>query len=367
MIRLPEVLGFIALIAGFPSGARAGQYRDLTLDMVVMITCDWKGNPVVGAGIIAGYEPGYLYVATADHVLRPTEGSPCENVQVRRRPAGSAPLRAKILEKHDPKEKLDLGVLKVPVLDSPESLRELPFDVLEKFGAGDLTLVGQPAGRPWRSSPPYTIVSRSSTQLRFTSTQIEPGYSGGPALTEISGGASQNQSDLIIGMLTSEDPPEGVVLPADALVSKIRSWGYPVALMAREVNLFSQERIRIDPSDPPRVLRDLIVANRAVVSNNDTISLLLWIGGPISRQTVSQLEVLAHNLRSANAQLISISLYDQLQDQAFAAAERPDGRVGGSSGIRVYQAGAEMLRDAKKKDAHPYNRRATLLIGFDNT
>jgi hypothetical protein len=33
----------------------------------------------------------------------------------------------------------------------------------------------------------------------------------------------------------------------------------------------------------------------------------------------------------------------------------------------VYQAGAEMLRDAKKKDAHPYNRRATLLIGFDNT
>jgi alpha-tubulin suppressor-like RCC1 family protein len=206
-----------------------GQTDEFANRLVVMI----KAGSSQGAGIVCGADTRGIYIATADHVVRP--GTTPARISVNFFHQPDREVSAELLPQRD--ATLDIAVLRVPV--TPE-LQSLPFhhkaDLSSLRRGSEVYLLGNPGGRAWRMSMrPESIAQIRGDLLEFESNLITGGHSGGALLTV---------AKDIAGMLRSDNPPYGEAVSIDRVLDRLKSWGYPVTLrlplpritMGRETN-----------------------------------------------------------------------------------------------------------------------------------
>jgi formylglycine-generating enzyme required for sulfatase activity len=202
-----------------------------------------------GAAVIVGRGDGYVYLATAQHVVylesaeQPAVSSdpPPTEIEVRFRFLPERRFQAEALRRD---EELDLAVLRVA--ETPELAQALervnfqrvrPPEVLRSDDK--LRTIGNPQGEnPWYATPfELDLFDRlEDSQLRFHTRLLMTGHSGGGLFTE---------DWYLVGILQTDQPPTGKALRIDRALAEVDAWGHPVAL--------SMPRL---PPDPPRRVQD---------------------------------------------------------------------------------------------------------------
>ncbi len=109
------------------------------------------------------------------------------------------------------------------------SVPQMPFDRVGDAGVlrrrDNVYAVGFPNGRPWYSGvKPDAISDVRLGRLRFESMFLAQGHSGG---------ALVNDRWELVGMIRSDQPPDGEAVRIDALLDRLRGWNYPVSLSRR--------------------------------------------------------------------------------------------------------------------------------------
>ena len=198
------------------------QPPDLPEDRLVMLTAEFDEAPAQnGAGVIVGRGPTRVYVATANHVIR-SGPRVAKSVRATFKGLPGETFAARILEHADPV--LDLAVL---TISDPEALgqKSNPRILGESVSLrrGDkVWAMGYPQGRPWYSRPTPDAVQRNEVDsIRFDSPFIAAGYSGGGLF---------NGGGLLVGLIKQDSPPEGVAIPFDRVIAKLKEWNYPIEL-----------------------------------------------------------------------------------------------------------------------------------------
>jgi len=193
-------------------------------DLIVMVRCELGGTETYGAGIIVGTRSDRLYIATANHVVRKGIHD-AEDLRVELRSLPGESIEANLLDYAD--EDLDLAVLNVAGLSQHHiSLDGLRFDVLgnaEGLQKQDPVFhVGNRSGYKWRPNLKADLISEVlATELRFESSLIAPGSSGGGLFDE---------RWNLVGLVRADHPPDGVAIRIDRVLERLEGWGYPVDL-----------------------------------------------------------------------------------------------------------------------------------------
>jgi alpha-tubulin suppressor-like RCC1 family protein len=194
--------------------------------LIVMIKCQFAGVEAIGAGIIIGAENDQLYIATAEHLVsfRAQEAS---QVDVYFKWLNK-PVKATVL-KHTGRP-LDLAVLSVGNLkEAGISTRQLSLDRLgdaESLKRGDpVYSLGNPHGKGWSVNvTPDRVSQREGDLVYFESNFIREGHSGGALL---------NEQWELVGMILSDQPPNGEAISITRILAMAREWKYPVGLRNR--------------------------------------------------------------------------------------------------------------------------------------
>jgi ankyrin repeat protein len=206
--------------------------------LVVMLSGGPDKAPI-GAGIIVGRKPGQLFVVTANHVVR--RGADVEDLGVSFRDKPQQVIGARLLSDFD--GKMDLAVLSVSA--SPASAVDPCAMAFDQLGNNDdlargshVFPMGNPNGAPWALPVTPDVVSEIiEDQVLFQSTFISEGHSGGALL---------NSSGYLVGMICADAPPFGRAVRLDAVLGKMRAWGYPTQLTRPRpfhwIGLLSDER-----------------------------------------------------------------------------------------------------------------------------
>jgi ankyrin repeat protein len=216
------------VLALWLSGAAFAQDGDEALrrgaGAVAAVGGEIGGGPVLGAGILFAREKDRLYIATAYHVVRKGQlGATGIVVKLRNWPGKSLP--ARLLPQMD--RELDLAVLAV---DNPAAsgvdICALPLDVLAPPGTAKRGVrvypVGNPNGEAWGVPVvPDAIMDTIEDRIVFQSAMIAPGHSGG-ALIDAGG--------RIVGMIQSDQPPNGRALTVQRIIDSFAKWQLPVHL-----------------------------------------------------------------------------------------------------------------------------------------
>jgi len=190
--------------------------------LVPMVECRIEGDQASGAGIAFGSRKDTVYVATAEHVVRPCR-QPGGTVVLRFRNHPSVQVPARISAHSD--AELDLTVLEADVAQG--SSLDLPFDRLgdpASLVRGSRVYSLGWRNRPWAlNSTPEPVSEHTAHRVYYESNFIGPGHSGGALLDD---------NMLILGMLRSEQPPLGEAIGIDRVLDRARQWIYPVSLRA---------------------------------------------------------------------------------------------------------------------------------------
>jgi alpha-tubulin suppressor-like RCC1 family protein len=193
--------------------------EDRAKQLVVMI----KAGVSVGAGIICGLDESGIYIATADHLVRP--GPDPVKITTNFLNHSDREVTAELLDKRD--SELDVAVIRVPRnMQFWGDLQDLPFHYkadpsLLKRGS-QVYMLGNPGGRSWRINiRPELLAQVRGDLLEFESNLITGGHSGGALLTS---------ERRIAGMLRSDKPPYGEAVNIDRILERFERWGYPVNL-----------------------------------------------------------------------------------------------------------------------------------------
>ncbi len=192
--------------------------------LVVMIRASLSGSPVIGAGVVVGYQNDRLYVATANHVVRTTaltgEAVSAEDIHVEFSWLPGESSAAKLLTTFD--ETLDLAVLAIPDA-SKLAVPPLAWAVLvrpDTLSPGEKVIpVGNPLGESWFVPHQPHLVSRVNSQTIETEGELKHGHSGGALTTEDWG---------IVGLLRREGGLLGESTRIDLVVEQLKRWKYPV-------------------------------------------------------------------------------------------------------------------------------------------
>ena len=232
-----RIAAVLALAAMAPAQTDEEQVKPL----LVMITAQWddsREDPTQnGAGIIVGHSSDRLYIATANHVVRKGARA-AKRVEAEMTWLPGEPKLATITPRHFDAN-LDIAVL---ILSNASSLAvpRLPFDRL-----GDSTKLARrdivrAMGYPWYVSPLDDRVSTLNNEaVRFASTSVRMGYSGG---------ALFNDKWEIVGIMRTDQPPEGEAVRMDRVIEKLKEWGYPVQLGAGvKVTLVPPPKVEVEP------------------------------------------------------------------------------------------------------------------------
>jgi TRAP-type mannitol/chloroaromatic compound transport system substrate-binding protein len=230
-VRLPRVglcvavaLGLGLAVTGRAQAPESDPEEQLKR-LVVMIRGKLAGTDTIGAGVIFGVGPDRLYIMSANHVVRQGQEE-AQDLRVQLRWLPGEAVSARLLTNVDPE--LDLAVLTVANLQAI-SLPQLPFDRLGDAGVlkrrDPVYAVGFPNGRPWHSrvTPDFVSDVRAG-RLLFESTFLAPGHSGG---------ALVNDRWELVGMIRTDQPPDGEAVRIDGILDRLREWNYPVRLSRR--------------------------------------------------------------------------------------------------------------------------------------
>lgn len=163
----------------FSQNLESDNKAELAKKLIVKVT----GKKNFGAGIIFSVRGGYLFMATANHVIRDST----EGVEVEFEFLRGVPLNVELIHSYP---KLDLAVLRVNVQESrfQEAHVTLPFDQISdvsNINRGDAVYpVGHPEGEAWDIPlTPSTVKKAIAEEIHFEPACF-PGNSGGGLFDE---------------------------------------------------------------------------------------------------------------------------------------------------------------------------------------
>jgi alpha-tubulin suppressor-like RCC1 family protein len=225
-------LASLYILVGILPGAAAQSQstdplREDIMRLLVRIDAKLADRDSFGAGIIFGAENDQIYIVTANHVVR-DGNQPSHDLQVEFRGLRGKPVPAVLASHFDVGE--DLAVLTVPNAKMHGvDVNALPFDRVGDpavLTRGDpVFLAGHPQGVPWSLSvTPDGFIEADGEWLRFESKSLYPGHSGGALL---------NFHLEIVGLLRSDQQPNGEALSITKVLGMLKEWGYPVKLRQR--------------------------------------------------------------------------------------------------------------------------------------
>lgn len=207
--------------------------EDLAMNLIVKISGDLgegNTNNVVGAGIIIGIDDSFIYIITADHVVR-RGPSVAQNAKVQFKFWPGSPIPAKLLDNRS--EKFDLATLRVNLAESemtPEKFREnVRFDQTgyvpnidrQLHLRDDMFPIGHP-GVDWQLALNpgkfRTMVDQVTFRFEY---DCEDGHSGGGVFTENWG---------LLGMLQRQFGKDCEAITFEGMRATLREWGVPIAL-----------------------------------------------------------------------------------------------------------------------------------------
>ena len=232
------------LVLASPGKPRADV--DEAKQLIVMIEGKMRGEAVIGAGIIIGSGADRLYIATANHVVRQGTNR-LEQVRVRLKFLPGEDVKAEILRDFD--RTLDLAVLRVKgVKELAIAVDEIPFRLLgaaDELKRGDAVFsIGYPRGVRWQVNvSPDRISENLGDSLAFESQLVANGHSGGGLF---------NKDWALVGMITADQPPNGVATRIDGVLEQLRRWGYPVKL-TRQVSKTPLVSVPPNQADQPPI------------------------------------------------------------------------------------------------------------------
>jgi alpha-tubulin suppressor-like RCC1 family protein len=214
----------VVLLSG--TGVHPQANNPLREDIKRLIVRIEDGNRF-GAGIIFGAANDEVYVVTANHVVRDGD-RPSQDVQVEFYAERGKHLLGKVAMHFDIDH--DLAVVIVPNAKAQGiDVNAFPFDRMgdpTELTEGDpVFLAGHPHDVPWSVSvTPDGFVETQQEWLRFESKSLFRGHSGGALL---------NSRFEIVGLLKSDEQPNGEALSIAKVLAILKEWGYPIRLRQR--------------------------------------------------------------------------------------------------------------------------------------
>ena len=212
-------------ILSFATLACAQTGEESVKPLLVMISTQFEDSRQDGAGIIVGHSSDRLYIATANHVVR-SGPRQAKSVELFLKWLPGEGKTATVTRHSD--TTLDLAVLIVSKA-SELSVPALPFGMLGDSTqlareTGRVRAMGHPGGRDWFARPvPDVVAGGTADAVRFDAAWIGPGYSGGGLF---------NDKWQLVGMIRSDQPPEGEAVRIERVIERLKDWGYPVQLGA---------------------------------------------------------------------------------------------------------------------------------------
>jgi alpha-tubulin suppressor-like RCC1 family protein len=194
--------------------------------LIVRIDSTFQDKAGFGAGIVLGMQNDQIYIVTANHVVREGETS-AKQIKVQFR-GHKEQLVAQPGTHYDTGEDLAVVIVSNAKANGIDA-GAFPFDRLGDSSAlaqGDpVFLAGHPQGVPWSVTvTPDAFIEPDEDSLRFESKSLFPGHSGGALL---------NFRLEIIGLLRSDQQPNGDALNIVKALAMLKNWGYPVQLSQR--------------------------------------------------------------------------------------------------------------------------------------
>ena len=196
---------------------------DRCWNLVVQVSGELDGEPVLGSGIIFGVANDRLYVVTAKHLVRRgTAKIVGLKAGIKSLPGES--LDAELAE-HSSSE-FDVAVVVVRDVQKYKiPMEAIPFDRLGKpqslQAKERVYALGLPIARKDESLQADEFVETAVSKVLFRSQTVRPGYSGG---------ALFNSNWQLVGMIRADDPPFAHALTIDQVLAQVKEWGYPVNL-----------------------------------------------------------------------------------------------------------------------------------------
>ena len=218
----------VVLLSGTTVHSQANNpLREDIKRLIVRIEVKFEDGTRFGAGIVFGAANDEVYVVTANHVVRDGD-RPGQDVQLELYAGRGKHLSGKLATHFD--VDYDLAVVIVPNAKTQGiDVNAFPFDRVgdsaELIEGDPVFLAGHPQGVPWSVSvTPDGFVETHQEWLRFESKSLFPGHSGGALL---------NSRFEIVGLLRSDQQPNGEALSIAKVLAMLRQWGYPIRLHQR--------------------------------------------------------------------------------------------------------------------------------------
>lgn len=198
--------------------------RGASISQVVMLSVNNKG---CAAGIVVGYDPKTIYVATAEHIITSSEARETPPVTVRFYGLG-ATRQGRFFPKHETKDGEDLAVVLIDRDDAVNKvLDELNFAMLPPVDSSPLnvpvTSIGCFGGTFWTLGSKETLLASDRGYLHVQS-NVNEGQSGGGLF---------NEAWELIGMPLDVGVDQISARPIGAVLNDLRTWGVPVLLRKR--------------------------------------------------------------------------------------------------------------------------------------
>jgi hypothetical protein len=190
--------------------------------LTVMVDADTRA----GSGIIFAVNEDRVYIATANHVVRP-DNIAATDIKVSFKWLPGEPVKATLLNPHDA-DALDLAVIVVPDLARTRAdKQQLPFDLLAKpiavIAGTPFWVVGHPEGSLWETSELLHAQKPDAVRIPFLGS-VSDGYSGGPLL---------NRDGLIVGMGRAATQATRM----DRIVEQLTSVGWDFSVGLKVANI----------------------------------------------------------------------------------------------------------------------------------
>lgn len=214
-------LAFVALprLSTLASAAPAVTGFDTTNRVVVMIQSSAGGQ---GSGIVFNKTGSYLYIVTANHVVRDQYGSAYGGVKVLFNQDPGKQYDGEVLDDYD--ANLDLAVVRV--VSTTLQGESFPFSILGDAAGvtagAEVYEIGWVADTKWnRNFNPDRVGLPAAATVDIQTSFVDSGASGGPVV---------DTQGHILGMVRKVEGHNALALLTAAIVATLRAWHYEVSL-----------------------------------------------------------------------------------------------------------------------------------------
>jgi hypothetical protein len=268
---LVSALAALALLLIAPGARPADEAADMQR-LVPLVTVKFDAGTELsggGTGIVVAATAERLYIVTAAHVVR-AQGRSASDIELQF--GEGTPLVHAQLGQFD--TDLDIAVLTV---EQPRKagvdIEHLPFDHLAAPGTsrrGDqVFMMGRRGERLSVNVTPDRVSSVSDRTIAVETNFIVKGFSGGPLFSD---------RWQLLGMIVSDDPPEGAARPLSVILAKLKQWGIGVDLRQPHVQVAGGSHVscRLDPAGAAHCWGGLAFDEQLMSDDRLTIPAVRW-------------------------------------------------------------------------------------------